>query len=72
MALFPEPAYFSQVREDGISVEVALQYNDGYTEAVYSFANNINTIEGGTHLAGFRTALTRAINNYATINNLIK
>lgn len=71
-ALFPEPAYFSQAREDGISLEVAIQYNDGYTESVYSFANNINTFEGGTHLAGFRTALTRAINNYAASNNLLK
>ncbi len=72
VALFPEPAYFAQSRDDGISLEVAIQYNDGYTEAVYSFANNINTFEGGTHLAGFRTALTRAINNYALSNNLIK
>ncbi len=71
-AIFPEPAYFAQSREDGISVEVAIQYNDSYTESVYSFANNINTFEGGTHLAGFRTALTRAINNYAASNNLLK
>src|SRR5690606_34199577 len=53
-------------------MEVAFQYNDGYSESVYSFANNINTIEGGTHLAGFRTALTRAINNYAGANGLTK
>ncbi|HMO17714.1 MAG TPA: DNA topoisomerase (ATP-hydrolyzing) subunit B [Oligoflexia bacterium] len=70
--LFPEPAYFSQEKDSGISVEVAIQYNDSYTESVYSFANNINTFEGGTHLAGFRTALTRSINNYATSNNLLK
>lgn len=71
--LFPEPAYFSQTREeDGISVEVAVQYNDSYSESVFSFANNINTFEGGTHLAGFRTALTRSINNYATSSNLLK
>jgi DNA gyrase subunit B len=70
-ALFPEPLYFAETR-DGISIEVAIQYNDSYAESVYSFANNINTHEGGTHLAGFRTALTRGINNYALQNNLLK
>ena len=70
-ALFPEPMFFSDER-DGVTLEVSLQYNDGYAESVYSFANNINTIEGGTHLAGFRTALTRCVNSYATSNGLIK
>ena len=51
-----------------VQIEIALQYNDSYTENVFSFANNINTREGGTHLSGFRTALTRTINNYATKN----
>ena len=69
--LFPEPLYFSDER-DGIAMEVAMQHNDGYTESVYTFANNINTIEGGTHLAGFRTALTRCINNYATAKGILK
>lgn len=57
---------------NGISVEVALQYNEGYTDSIYSFANNIHTYEGGTHESGFKTALTRVINDYARKNGLIK
>lgn len=56
---------------DGTIVEVAMQYNDSYSEIVYSFANNINTIEGGTHLSGFRAALTRTLNNYAKNKGLL-
>lgn len=66
-----EPIYIEGER-DGITVEVALQYNEGYTESIYSFANNIHTYEGGTHESGFKTALTRVINDYARKNGLIK
>ena len=58
--------------KDGIDAEIALQWNDSYAETVFSFANNINTHEGGTHLSGFRSALTRTLNSYATKNNLTK
>ena len=69
--LHPDPIYLFGDR-DGVRVEVALQYNDGYAEKTYSFANNINTIEGGTHLIGFKSALTRSVNSYAQANNLLK
>lgn len=61
--LHEEPIYVEGVK-DGISVEVAIQYHDGYNENMFSFANNIDTVEGGTHLAGFKNALTRVINDY--------
>ena len=60
-----ESPIYVEGEKDGIIAEIALQYNDGYNESLYSFANNIDTIEGGTHLAGFKSALTRAINDYA-------
>ncbi len=69
--LHKKPIYFEGARED-CQVEVALQYNDTYSEGIFSFVNSINTTEGGTHLIGFKSALTRAINNYAANNNLIK
>lgn len=69
--LHPEPIYVEGER-DGIIAEVSLQYNDGYNENLYSFANNIDTIEGGTHLSGFKTALTRVINDYAKKFNHLK
>jgi DNA gyrase subunit B len=66
-----EPIYMEGQKE-GISVEVALQYNDGYTSNLYSFANNIHTYEGGTHEFGFKTALTRVINDYARKHGIFK
>ena len=63
-ALHPKPVSFTRER-DNIAVDVSLQYNDSYAESVHSFVNNINTIEGGTHLIGFRSALTRTLTNYA-------
>ncbi|MBU8881291.1 DNA topoisomerase (ATP-hydrolyzing) subunit B [Bacillus sp. FJAT-29790] len=69
--LHEEPIYIEGERE-GISVEVSIQYNTGYTGNIYSFANNINTYEGGTHEVGFKTALTRAINDYARKHGIFK
>ena len=69
--LHPKPIYIADER-DHVQVEVAIQYNDGYNETLFSFANTINTPEGGTHLAGFKTALTRTLNNYATSTNLAR
>ena len=69
--IHPKPVYIQGVK-NGIEVEIAFQYNDGYAENLFSFANNINTHEGGTHLVGFKTALTRTINQYAANTNLLK
>ena len=69
--LHKKPIYFDGEKED-CYVEVALQYNDTYAEGIFSYVNSINTTEGGTHLSGLKSALTRAINNYAANNNLIK
>jgi len=69
--LHPKPIYFETRKED-VVVELAMQYNDGYSETLFSFANNINTHEGGTHMSGFKSALTRTINAYAQANDLLK
>jgi DNA gyrase subunit B len=70
-ALMKKPIYISGEREN-VPVELALQYNDGYNENIFTYVNDIHTIEGGTHLIGFKAALTKTINTYATKNNLIK
>ena len=67
----PKPMYFKGEKGD-VEMEVSMQYNDSYDEKIYAFANNINTHEGGTHLAGFKAALTRTMNAYAAANNLLK
>ncbi|MEA1855838.1 DNA topoisomerase (ATP-hydrolyzing) subunit B [Cytobacillus sp. FSL W7-1323] len=69
--LHEEPIYI-EGEKDGISVEISMQYNDSYTSNIYSFANNIHTYEGGTHESGFKTALTRVINDYARKNGVFK
>ncbi|MAG38207.1 DNA topoisomerase (ATP-hydrolyzing) subunit B [Candidatus Pacearchaeota archaeon] len=70
-ALHQKPVYFSKKQQDVI-VDIAIQYNSGYQENVLGFVNTINTVEGGTHIVGFKTALTRALNDYAKKNNLTK
>ncbi len=69
--IFEEPIYISGEKED-TEFEVSIQYNEGFQESISSFANNINTIEGGTHLSGFKAGLTRAINSYIKVGNLLK
>ncbi len=71
-ALVNEKPIYMRGEREGIDAEIALQWNDSYSETIYAFANNINTHEGGTHLSGFKAALTRTINAYATKNNLAK
>ena len=66
-----KPIYF-QAEKDGVIVEIALQYNDAYNEQFFSYVNFIHTIEGGSHEAGFKSALTRTLNSYAAANNLLK
>lgn len=70
-AIIPEPIYVEGIKQ-GIPVELALQYNDSFSENVHSYVNNINTIEGGTHVAGFRRGLTRTLKNYADKEGLLK
>jgi DNA gyrase subunit B len=74
--LHPKPLYFEKAANpaagDDLAIEVAIQYNDGYDEKVFSFANNINTVDGGTHLSGFRSALSKAISRYAQTASLLK
>ena len=69
--MFPESLYIEKQLPDS-EVEIAMQYNDGYSENIYAYANNISTEEGGTHLDGFKNALTKIINDYAHANNLLK
>ncbi|MDO9537041.1 MAG: DNA topoisomerase (ATP-hydrolyzing) subunit B, partial [Thermoplasmata archaeon] len=69
-ALHPEPIYFVGSKDD-TQLEIAMQYTDSYRESIHTYANNINTIEGGTHLSGFKSALTRTLNDYAKKNNYL-
>ena len=69
--LHDSPVYM-EGKKDTVEIEIALQYNDSYTENVFAFANTINTVDGGTHLSGFRSALTRSINNFASSTGMLK
>ena len=69
--LHPDPIYIERDKDD-CDLQVAMQYNDSYSEEMFTFVNNVNTRDGGTHLSGFRSALTRTINSYATQNNMLK
>lgn len=69
--LFPCPVYFNKINQTN-EIEVAFQYNDGYNESIHAYANNINTEEGGTHLVGFKNALTKVINEYGQKNKILK
>ncbi|HKJ92281.1 MAG TPA: DNA topoisomerase (ATP-hydrolyzing) subunit B [Longimicrobiales bacterium] len=69
--LYPEPVFIEAAREEA-EIELAFQYDEGYNESTFTFVNNINTHEGGTHLTGFKAALTRTLNDYARKNNLLK
>ena len=66
-----KPIYFEDEREN-VTVEIAFEYNDSYNENIFTYCNNVNTVEGGTHLSGFKAALTRTLNNYGNKNNLLK
>ena len=69
--LFPQPVYFEETEGDSMC-EVAIQYNDGYSEVIYSYANNVNTVDGGTHVEGLKLALTKVINDYGHRLNILK
>ena len=69
--LFPTPIYFNKINQTN-EIEVCFQYNDGYSEMIHAYANNINTEEGGTHLVGFKNALTKVINEYGQKNKILK
>ncbi len=69
--LFPQPVYFEETEGDSVC-EVAIQYNDGYAEVIYSYANNVNTVDGGTHVEGLKLALTKVINDYGHRLNILK
>ena len=71
VTLYPKPIYIVGEKDD-IVVEISLQHNDGYAENIFTFANNINTQEGGTHLVGFKSALTRTVNSYAANSRIMK
>src|SRR4029078_3528820 len=69
--LHPQPIAFNK-EEDALSIDIAIQYNDAYNEIVHSFANNINTVDGGTHLTGFRAASPLTINNHCNTHGVVQ